>query len=222
MTRDKKQTSAKASRGDSPDVKFPLQNRLKPHQLLGYAAFAKTNGLAVELAKMNEIAELLWLPGGLSKEDRDARIVKTIDLFNAIQPADAIESMLATQMIGTHETAVDCLRRAMVPGQTLESREMTMKHAQKLMTLYTQQMAALDKYRGKGQQKIIVERVTVQSGGQAIVGNVETDAVASPPVVRRRKVAPLQITSVPPTPNPLDELPDPVPADKAKTREPRG
>lgn len=34
-------------------------------------------------------------------------------------------------------------------------------------------MEALNKQRGKGQQKIIVERVNVESGGQAIVGNVE-------------------------------------------------
>jgi len=34
-------------------------------------------------------------------------------------------------------------------------------------------MAALDKHRGKGQQKITVERVNVAPGGQAIVGHVQ-------------------------------------------------
>ena len=35
-------------------------------------------------------------------------------------------------------------------------------------------MDALNRHRGKGQQKITVERVNVERGGQAIVGHVET------------------------------------------------
>jgi hypothetical protein len=31
---------------------------------------------------------------------------------------------------------------------------------------------ALKRYRSKGEQRVIVERVTVEKGGQAIVGNV--------------------------------------------------
>ncbi len=44
------------------------------------------------------------------------------------------------------------------------------------MTLYERQLAALDKHRGKGRQKITVEHVTVEAGGQAIVGEVHTDS----------------------------------------------
>jgi hypothetical protein len=32
----------------------------------------------------------------------------------------------------------------------------------------------LKRYRSKGEQKVVVEHVTVNEGGQAIVGNVET------------------------------------------------
>lgn len=49
----------------------------------------------------------------------------------------------------------------------------TLKHAAKLMNLYLQQVAALDKHRGKGQQKVTVEHVHVAAGGQAIVGMIE-------------------------------------------------
>ncbi|MBO0332611.1 hypothetical protein J0X12_03235 [Sneathiella sp. CAU 1612] len=37
----------------------------------------------------------------------------------------------------------------------------------------TQQMEALNKHRGKGQQKMTVEHVHVNEGGQAIIGTVE-------------------------------------------------
>ena len=39
---------------------------------------------------------------------------------------------------------------------------------------YAAQMDTLKRYRSKGQQTVRVERVTVESGGQAVVGNVET------------------------------------------------
>jgi len=57
--------------------------------------------------------------------------------------------------------------------QTLEGREANLKHATKLLAIYEKQLAALDKHRGKGQQKVTVEHVQVQAGGQAIVGTVE-------------------------------------------------
>lgn len=50
---------------------------------------------------------------------------------------------------------------------------MSLKHANKLMSLYTQQLSTLNKHRGKGQQKVTVEYVNVEPGAQAIVGNVE-------------------------------------------------
>jgi hypothetical protein len=40
-------------------------------------------------------------------------------------------------------------------------------------------LTALNKHRGKGQQKVTVEYVNVESGGQAIVGNVETGRPSS-------------------------------------------
>ena len=35
-------------------------------------------------------------------------------------------------------------------------------------------MKALNKHRGKGDQKVTVEHVNVEAGGQAIVGSIET------------------------------------------------
>lgn len=48
------------------------------------------------------------------------------------------------------------------------------------MALYAQQMAALDKHWGKGQQKLTVEHIHVHSGGQAIVGHVERGGERKP------------------------------------------
>jgi hypothetical protein len=40
------------------------------------------------------------------------------------------------------------------------------------MRTFTAQLDALNKYRGKGEQKMEVKHVHVHEGGQAIVGNV--------------------------------------------------
>jgi len=44
----------------------------------------------------------------------------------------------------------------------------------KLARTFATQMEALKRYRTSGQQKVTVEHVTVNAGGQAIVGAVET------------------------------------------------
>ena len=122
---------------------------------------------------INEVARTLWLPEGLSEEDRMSRLASAIALLEGIRPEGEIEGMLAAQMVATHNAAMECLRRTMIPEQPLAGREHNLKHAAKLLALYARQLEVLDKHRGKGQQKVTVEHVHVEAGGQAIVGNVE-------------------------------------------------
>jgi hypothetical protein len=90
-----------------------------------------------------------------------------------LEPRDPMESMLCSQMTATHLLTMECFRRANVTGQSFEGREMNMRHAERLSRIYAQQVDTLNKHRGKGQQKVTVEHVTVNAGGQAVVGNVE-------------------------------------------------
>jgi hypothetical protein len=147
---------------------------LPPSQIVSPRGLIETDDGQIEVNKLNEIANLLWLPKSLSERDKNARIVRALELFEDLAPQDGVEGMLCAQMVGTHVAALECLRRAALPEQTPAGRDMNLRHAQKLMALYTQQMTALNKHRGKGQQKVTVEHVNVASGGQAIVGNVET------------------------------------------------
>lgn len=124
--------------------------------------------------KMNDIIGLLWLPDAYSDTEKHARIVKATELFESLAPSDGAEAMLALQMVGTHSAAMECLRRAMIPGQLLPATDSNLRSAQKLMALFTRQMEAINRHRGKGQQKVTVEYVNVEPGAQAIVGTVET------------------------------------------------
>ena len=76
-------------------------------------------------------------------------------------------------MVAVHEAAMECLRRAMLDGQSFEGRQANLGQAGKLTRSYAVLLEALDRHRGKGQPQVVrVERVTVEAGGRAIVGAV--------------------------------------------------
>lgn len=132
-----------------------------------------SNNEAVQLARVKELISILRLTSDEESEDVTAKISSASQTLLNLAPKNEIERMLATQMIGTHSAAMECLKRSMSEGQTFEGRDLNLKHAEKLMAIYTKQAETLNKLRGKGQQKITVKHVNVAAGGQAIVGNVE-------------------------------------------------
>ena len=107
----------------------------------------------------------------------DSKLVEvannSLALLNGIQPQDEIEGMLAIQMIAVHNIAMETMRRA-VTGQINSVVEGNVNNATKMLRTYTTQMEALKRYRTGGQQKVIVEHVNVNQGGQAIVGAIST------------------------------------------------
>ena len=87
----------------------------------------------------------------------------------------SLEGVLATQMVATHNAAMQCLLRAATADQPLQAVDMYFRNAAKLLSTYARQMELLDKRRGKGQQ-VSVKYVNVEAGAQAIVGNIENRA----------------------------------------------
>ena len=75
--------------------------------------------------------------------------------------------MLAVQMVATHFVATRALRR--LKGSDMVSQQDSNGNlAVKLLRTFAAQAEALQRYRGKGQQKVTVEHVHVHTGGQAI------------------------------------------------------
>ena len=98
----------------------------------------------------------------------------------SIEPRDELEAMIAAQLFGAHNAAMECYRRAMLKDQTFEGYREYLNQANKLSRTYSVLLDALNRHRGKGQQKVTVEHVHVHSGGQAIVGTIESPAVETP------------------------------------------
>ena len=117
---------------------------------------------------------------GCNNEDQQKMSDNTLVAISDIKPKDTIEAMLAAQMLAMHNATMKNLTRAngLLSSRSYKEIELGSKAfnvANKLVRTYTMQMEALQRYRGKGQQKMVIEHVNVNSGGQAIIGNVETN-----------------------------------------------
>jgi len=82
--------------------------------------------------------------------------------------------MLCTQMAIMHNLTADCARRAYSPSALSADRDLALNQANKASRTVATLTEALNKHRGKGQQKVTVEHVHVHQGAQAVIGNVET------------------------------------------------
>lgn len=119
----------------------------------------------------NQVLRVPWRGSHEGADDKLIRDQAVLSALIGIGPQDATEGMLAAQMVAVHEATTECFRRAALAEQTFAGRDMALKHGAKLARTYATLVEALDRHRGKGQPQVVrVERVTVEAGGQAIVG----------------------------------------------------
>jgi hypothetical protein len=120
----------------------------------------------------NQAAQALWVNNS-DVDERDRQLSATVAALAGIGPKDELEGMMAAQLIAAHNASMECYRRAMIGEQTFEGRRENLNQANKLSRTWTTLLDALNKHRGKGQQKVTVEHVHVHAGGQAVVGTID-------------------------------------------------
>jgi hypothetical protein len=118
----------------------------------------------------NQTVQTIW--PNKSEDAHDRQRSATIAGLVGIGPKDEVEGMMAAQLIAAHNAAMECYRRAMLTGVSLLERQENLSQANKLSRTSATLLEALDRHRGKGQQKVTVEHVHVYQGGQAVVGVV--------------------------------------------------
>ena len=101
-----------------------------------------------------------------------------LGVIAGIEPQDEVEAMLATQMAVTHQAAMMMAKR-LNHVDTIPQQDSAERAFNKLARTFATQTEALKKYRAKAQQTVRVERVTVNDGGQAIVGSVSHEGGGS-------------------------------------------
>ena len=92
-------------------------------------------------------------------------------VVDGIEPRDQIEAMLASQMAAVQMATMTFARR-LAHVENIQQQDAAERAFNKLARTFTTQIEALKRYRSDGKQTVRVERVTVEAGGQAIVGSV--------------------------------------------------
>lgn len=81
------------------------------------------------------------------------------ELLLGSSPQDALETMLASQMLACHEAAMECYGRAAGAEQPLAARMAHLNLGARLGRTFTDLAQALHKHRGKADQKVMVEHI---------------------------------------------------------------
>lgn len=174
-----------ASGANAPTARSPYNPprtapRIKPSE--GKAGIA----LSIEMTSQTALTGLFGskepaFGEGLAKQIFGATIQNgradqfTLDFMTAfitnMTPRDELEAMMLAQMGTVHLAAMSFAAR-LPNAETLPQQEAAERAYTKLTRTFAAQMEALKRYRSNGEQKMTVEHVTVNAGGQAIVGNV--------------------------------------------------
>jgi hypothetical protein len=159
-------TAAKAQKGVTLRAHPPTSGKGELKILGGSNSDDFNNQIAIQ------VINSLWLKHS-SEQDKEKQFAAAVAALAGVRPQDELEGMLAAQILAAHHAAMECYRRAMIPDQTFEGRREGLNQANKLSRTATMLVEALNRHRGKRQQKVTVEHVHVHAGGQAIVGSVE-------------------------------------------------
>ena len=131
-----------------------------------HAAFGSKNDVFVK----GFVSQIINIASQGAKPDEKA-MTFVASMIAGIKPRDEAEAMLAAQMAAVHNASMTFARR-LAHVSNIQQQDSAERAFNKLCRTYAAQLEALKRYRTGGQQKITVKHVTVNEGGQAIVGNV--------------------------------------------------
>jgi hypothetical protein len=129
-------------------------------------AFATTDP-CFALALINQLS----YAGSYGRKVNETELNFMLSVVKGAQPKDQMEAMLAAQMAAVHIAMMTFARRLALV-ETIPQQDSAERAFNKLARTFAAQMEALKRYRSRGDQTVRVEHVTVNEGGQAIVGNV--------------------------------------------------
>src|SRR5215472_12060317 len=153
-----------------PEVHVHDVSKLRGHlKIVGGSMSDDWNNLVA-----NQTTRTLWFFADSDPEEIRRERHAAVDALMGIKPGDELEGMIAAQLIACHNASMECYRRAMIRDQSFEGGREALSQANKLSRTYAALLDALNRHRGKGQQKVTVEHVQVHPGGQAVVGAVAT------------------------------------------------
>jgi hypothetical protein len=145
-----------------------------PVEAEGIKKAFKATGFTRDDPAMNTIVPIFnaLVKRGCSDEDARQKVDQLLSTMCELDPQDGHEGKLIGMMLVAYDRAMECFKRAEVNASNANVYLGLQNQGIKLMRIYAQLLEALDKHRNKGRQKMTVEHIHVNKGGQAIVGNL--------------------------------------------------
>lgn len=145
-------------------------NRDGKNDLLAFAS-------VIEICKADNLEAAVALVDGAAAgqfcRNPDDERERALAHMAELKPETHLEAMLISQMVAVNAAITRTLHSALMPNQTSSGIETNMVYSTKLQRTFLAQIDALQKLRGKGQRGMRIDHVTVNSGGQAVVGHIE-------------------------------------------------
>jgi hypothetical protein len=157
-------------RAEKPPLPW-MQDALDPEQRRSVKlALGNAIGTSDEVL-LTTLLNQLMLVCGSDRLHAPGTLNAMLALMMAFEPRNSAEALLAAQMAAIHTAT---MRAAMMLSdvRTPAAYEPASNVMNKLARTFTTQVEALKRFRTNGEQTVRVHRVTVNEGGQAIVGNV--------------------------------------------------
>lgn len=158
-----------------------------PDPELGEQLMADALGVADRDAMYGILQQLVKASANGRKPDA-TNLAFMISMVESIRPRDAIEAMLVAQMVSVHVMAMRCAHH-LACAVDIVQQESAGRALGRLARTFPAQIEALNRYRNNGTPAVTVQNVSVQDGGNAIVGNVTQHAsvIVSDGDAERRK-----------------------------------
>jgi hypothetical protein len=140
-------------------------------QIIGLAMVANTFGTG----SSHFVSGLLGQLADVSRTGAEVRASELdfmLTVVRGIGPEDETEALLATQMAVIHNATMSAARR-LNHAETIAQQDSASNALNKLARTFAAQLEAFKRYRSNNEPTVKTQNVTVNDGGQAIVGNVQ-------------------------------------------------
>ena len=145
-----------------------------PDPELGERLMADALGVSDRDAMHGILRQLVKASVSGEKPD-EVNLAFMISMVKSIKPRDAVEAMLAAQMVSVHVMAMRCAYH-LANAEDIAQQDSAARAFGRLARTFPAQIEALNRYRSHGEPAITVQNVSVGDGGKAIVGNVTQHA----------------------------------------------
>jgi hypothetical protein len=150
-----------------------------PDQMVAYAVTAVATAAGSTKLMSTVVENLATVTADCGDKVCPQPLNRALALVHEIEPADAIEAMLAVQMVAVHDATIRAAR-VLKRSTTIQQQDSASNMLNKLGRTFTAQIEALKRHRSAGEQTVRVEHVHVYEGGQAVVGNVNPQGGGDP------------------------------------------